>query len=87
MFEKFFRVDTPEHRKVTGTGIGMFVTKQYILAMNGKVWFSSSPGQNTVFYFSLPISTSENSKKIKSTKVTPQSNNSKWIMRWRKRMK
>jgi signal transduction histidine kinase len=43
MFEKFFRVDTPEHKKVTGTGIGMYVTKQYIEAMNGKTWFTSNP--------------------------------------------
>lgn len=86
MFEKFFRVDTPEHRKVTGTGIGMFVTKQYVLVMKGKVWFTSSPGQNTVFYFSLPMSGVESANNVSKT-VTPKSANSKWIMRWRRRMR
>jgi signal transduction histidine kinase len=86
MFEKFFRVDTPEHKKVTGTGIGMYVTKQYIEAMNGKTWFTSNPGEDTVFYFSLPLAgetTSENS----IAAITPKPTNSKWIMRWRRRIK
>lgn len=86
MFEKFFRVDTPEHRKVTGTGVGMYVTKQYVEAMGGKVWFSSFPGQNTIFYFSLPLKGGKSTNSNSSSK-TPKPNNSKWIMRWRKRLK
>lgn len=85
MFEKFFRVDTPEHRKVTGTGVGMFVTKQYVLAMNGDVWFMSEPGKDTVFYFSLPIADGSKSA-VKPTTVTPKPQDSRWIMRWRKHL-
>lgn len=85
MFEKFFRVDTPEHKKVTGTGIGMYVTKQYVETMGGKVWFSSSAGQDTVFYFSLPLAgKGEPQNTVKKTTRKPT--NSKWIMRWRRRM-
>lgn len=85
MFEKFFRVDTPEHKKITGTGIGMYVTKQYVEAMGGKVWFSSLPGQDTIFYFSLPIAGSGKESVIHKKPIT-KSTNSKWIMRWRKRL-
>ncbi len=87
MFEKFFRVDTPELKKITGTGIGMYVTKQYIVAMGGKVWFTSSPGQDTVFYFSLPMTGTESSSSEGGTKTsTPKPKNSKWIMRWRRHL-
>jgi signal transduction histidine kinase len=86
MFEKFFRVDTPEHKKVTGTGIGMYVTKQYIEAMNGKTWFTSNPGEDTVFYFSLPISGVNDVSNMPAA-TTPKRTNSKWIMRWRRRMR
>lgn len=86
MFEKFFRVDTPEHRKVTGTGVGMYVTKQYIEAMGGKVWFTSNPNEKTIFNFSLPNAGKANT--ITSTKKsTIKPTDSKWIMRWHKRMK
>jgi signal transduction histidine kinase len=86
MFEKFFRVDTPEHRKVTGTGVGMYVTKQYVEAMGGKTWFTSNPGEDTVFYFSLPI-TGKSIISSEPLKVTPKQTDSKWIMRWRRRMR
>lgn len=86
MFEKFFRVDTPEHRKVKGTGVGMFVTKQYIEAMKGNVWFSSESGEDTVFYFSLPLAEGVDIESQPKT-VTPKPTSSKWIMRWRRRLK
>jgi signal transduction histidine kinase len=55
MFEKFFRVKDKDRENVTGTGLGMYITKQYIEAMGGKLWFESTHGQGTTFYFSLPI--------------------------------
>lgn len=57
MFEKFFRVTNADREKVVGTGLGMYITKQYILAMDGKLWFESVHGQGTTFYFSLPLAT------------------------------
>lgn len=55
MFQKFFRVQNEDRKNVIGTGLGMYITRQYILAMNGKVWFESVHGQGTTFYFSLPL--------------------------------
>lgn len=56
MFEKFFRVSHPDRKDVVGTGLGMYVTKRYVLAMGGQVWFESAHGTGTTFYFSLPVS-------------------------------
>ncbi|MES2971302.1 MAG: HAMP domain-containing sensor histidine kinase [Patescibacteria group bacterium] len=55
MFEKFFRVEHEDRKSVTGTGLGMYITKEYIEQMHGKLWFESSHGTGTKFYFSLPI--------------------------------
>ncbi len=55
MFEKFFRVDDKDRKDVIGTGLGMYITRQYIIAMDGDVWFESTHGQGTTFYFSLPL--------------------------------
>ncbi len=54
MFEKFFRVTNQDRKNVVGTGLGMYITRQYILKMGGQVWFESTHGKGTTFYFSLP---------------------------------
>lgn len=55
IFEKFFRVNHADRQNVTGTGLGMYITRRYILAMGGRVWFESRHGVGTTFYFSLPM--------------------------------
>jgi signal transduction histidine kinase len=55
MFEKFFRVKLEDRTDITGTGLGMYIVKQYIEQMHGKVWFTSVHGKGTEFFFSLPI--------------------------------
>ncbi len=65
MFQKFFRVDNDDRKSVVGTGLGMYITKQYIEEMNGRLWFESEHGKGTTFYFTLPLAVEEN-KKIKS---------------------
>lgn len=55
MFQKFFRVEGDDRKDIPGTGLGMYITKQFIEAMGGKLWFDSITGQGTTFYFTLPI--------------------------------
>lgn len=55
MFEKFFRVQDADRKNVVGTGLGMYITKKYIEAMGGKVWFESVHGKGTTFYFTIPL--------------------------------
>lgn len=57
IFEKFYRVQHKDRANVPGTGLGMYITKQFIENMGGKVWFTSVHGQGATFYFSLPVQT------------------------------
>ena len=54
LFEKFFRAENEETKSVSGTGLGLFITKELIEKMGGKVWVVSVKGQGTTFSFSLP---------------------------------
>lgn len=56
MFEKFFRADTGKIKAIQGTGLGLFITRELVEKMNGKVWLKSEEGKGTTFSFSLPIS-------------------------------
>lgn len=53
LFEKFFRSEMDKTRTIEGTGLGLFITKELIEKMNGKVWFKSKEGEGTTFSFSL----------------------------------
>lgn len=52
LFEKFWR---SEKVKVSGTGLGLFITKELITRMNGKIWVESKEDQGSTFSFKLPI--------------------------------
>ncbi len=55
IFERFFRVDSRLTRTTTGSGLGLSICKGHIKAHGGRIWFESTPGKGTTFYFSLPI--------------------------------
>jgi signal transduction histidine kinase len=55
VFGKFTRADRPEVRKVSGTGLGLYITKSLVEMQHGQVWVQSEPGKGSVFALSLPL--------------------------------
>ena len=55
LFEKFYRVPDERLRETTGTGLGLFIVKEIVEKMNGKIWAESEgEGKGSTFSFSLP---------------------------------
>ncbi len=56
LFQKFYRVDTSDRRKIRGTGLGLAIVRQIISAHGGRIWAESpGPGQGSTFGFTLPV--------------------------------
>ena len=65
VFQKFYRADNSDTREIGGTGLGLYIVKQRVEAMGGRVWAESFVGQGTTFYVSLPrISQEEYQKRM-----------------------
>jgi len=53
LFERFYRV--PGERTVTGTGLGLYICKQIVMAHHGKIWVESVLDEGTTFFIELPV--------------------------------
>lgn len=55
LFQKFFRVKNQETEKITGTGLGLWITTQIVKAMKGTISVESIKGKGTDFIVQFPI--------------------------------
>ena len=57
IFAKFYRAETGGRDLGSGgTGLGLFIAKELLAAMHGRIWVRSSQGEGSTFVFSLPLS-------------------------------
>jgi len=55
IFEKFYRLDPNMTKGVGGTGLGLYICRELVDAMNGDIWVESAPGAGSTFSFELPV--------------------------------
>ncbi len=56
IFGKFFRADNAVKFQTEGSGLGLYINKNIILAHGGKIWAESELNRGTTFCFTLPTS-------------------------------
>ena len=55
IFEKFFRLDPNLARGVGGTGLGLYISREIVRRMGGRIRVESEPGRGSTFSFELPL--------------------------------
>jgi len=54
IFTRFFRVAEEVSKGIPGSGLGLFIVRQLVQKMGGKIWFTSTLGKGSTFSFTLP---------------------------------
>lgn len=55
LFTRFYRAKNDSTTKITGTGLGLYLTKYFIEAHQGHVHVESSPGEGSEFTVKIPL--------------------------------
>jgi signal transduction histidine kinase len=55
VFDKFFRLDPALTRSVGGSGLGLYISRELVERMRGRLTLVSQPGQGSTFTVELPL--------------------------------
>jgi signal transduction histidine kinase len=54
IFDKFYRLDPEQRRGVGGSGLGLYICRELVERMNGRIEVESEPGKGSRFTVALP---------------------------------
>lgn len=55
LFKRGGRVQRKEHRKIRGSGLGLFIVRSVARRHGGDAWVESEPGTGSTFSFNIPL--------------------------------
>lgn len=55
LFQRFYRARNADTQDIPGTGLGLWIIKQYAQAMGGNITVASKPHEGTTFTVTLPL--------------------------------
>lgn len=56
LFDRYYRVENPDAKYVSGFGIGLYLSREIVQLHHGKLEVESEPGKGSTFSFHLPVS-------------------------------
>lgn len=64
LFQKFYRVDNSDTREIGGTGLGLYLCRRLIEAMDGRIWVESEYKKGSTFFIELPRISHEEANRL-----------------------
>jgi signal transduction histidine kinase len=58
LFTTFHRIQRPETQGIRGSGLGLYIAKEWTEAMGGKIWLESELNKGSTFFIAIPTQSS-----------------------------
>jgi len=55
VFEKFYRLDPNMARGIGGTGLGLYICRELVHRLDGRIWVEGNVGRGSTFYVEIPV--------------------------------
>jgi PAS domain S-box-containing protein len=55
IFEKFYRLDPNMTRGIGGTGLGLYICRELVRRVRGRIWVESEAGEGSSFFVEIPL--------------------------------
>jgi PAS domain S-box-containing protein len=55
IFEKFYRLDPDMNHGIGGTGLGLYICRELVRRVGGRIWVESQEGKGSTFFVELPL--------------------------------
>jgi signal transduction histidine kinase len=55
IFEKFYRLDPDMTGGIGGTGLGLYIARELVRRVDGRIWVESNGGRGSTFYVEIPV--------------------------------
>jgi signal transduction histidine kinase len=56
IFEKFYRLDPDMTRGIGGTGLGLYIARELVRRVKGRIWVEPNEARGSVFIVEIPAS-------------------------------
>jgi PAS domain S-box-containing protein len=55
VFEKFYRIDPHMTRGIGGTGLGLYICRELVSRLDGRIWVEGNNGKGSTFFVQIPV--------------------------------
>jgi signal transduction histidine kinase len=55
LFECFYRAHAGTPDDIGGLGVGLYISREILQRLGGRIWFESEPGKGSLFAFRMPL--------------------------------
>ena len=66
LFTTFHRIQRPETQGIRGSGLGLYIAKEWTEAMGGEIWFESELNEGSTFFVAIPAHDSKRTYRKRS---------------------